>query len=49
MTRKQRAEKRAVANGEVFTPSCKPSMPSPKVIELKTRYRRCKRVALEEC
>ncbi|MCR5594209.1 MAG: hypothetical protein K6F79_10745 [Saccharofermentans sp.] len=44
MNKKQRQYRRAVANGEVFTPKRKPAMPSPKVIELKTRYRRVKRV-----
>lgn len=42
MNRKQREHKRAIANGEVYIASRKPSMPSPKVIELKTRYKRSK-------
>ena len=44
MNKKQRQHKRAVANGEVYTPPRKPAMPSPKVVELKTRYKREKRV-----
>ena len=44
MTRKQREHKRAVSNGEVYMPKRKPSMPSPKVIQLKTSYKRMKRV-----
>lgn len=42
MNRKQRVHKRAVSNGEVYIASRKPSMPSPKVIDLKTRYKRSK-------
>ena len=44
MNKKQRKYRRAVANGEVFTPKRKPAMPSPKIIQLKTRYRRKKKV-----
>lgn len=44
MTRKQRQHKRAVANGEVYMQKRKPAMPSPKVIQLKTSYKRMKRV-----
>ena len=44
MNKKQRQYRRAVANGEVYTPKRKPAMPSPKIIELKTRYKRVKRV-----
>lgn len=44
MNKKQRQYRRAVANGEVYTPKRKPAMPSPKIIQLKTRYRRKKKV-----
>ena len=43
-TPKRKPDRRAVANGEVYTPKRKPAMPSPKIIELKTRYKRVKRV-----
>ena len=46
MTKRERQRRRAVANGEVYQPKRKAPMPSPKVIELKTRYRRDKRVDL---
>lgn len=48
MNKKQRQHKRAVANGEVYTPPRKPAMPSPKVIELKTRYRRNKKITQDD-
>ena len=48
MNKKQRKHKRAVANGEVYTPPRKPAMPSPKIVELKTRYKREKRVDQDE-
>ena len=48
MNRKQRQHKRAVANGEVFMPRRKPPMPSPKIIQLKNKYRRKKKVDEED-
>lgn len=50
MTKRQRQEARAIANGEVYIPSRKPSMPSPKVIQLKTNYKRSrdKRVRISD-
>ena len=48
MNKKQRRHKRAVANGEVYVPPRKPTMPSPKIVELKTRYKRNKRVDHED-
>lgn len=44
MNRKQRQLRRAIANGEIYIRPRKPSMPSPKVVQLKTRYRRKKKV-----
>lgn len=44
MNKKQRQHRRAVANGEVFMPRRKPMFPSPKIIQLKTNYKRSKRV-----
>ncbi|MCR5593790.1 MAG: hypothetical protein K6F79_08625 [Saccharofermentans sp.] len=44
MNKKQRQYRRALANGEVYVRPRKSPMPSPKIIELKTRYRRRKRV-----
>ena len=49
MNRRQRQHKRAVANGEVFMPRRKPAMPSPKIVQLKNKYRRNKKVNWEEC
>ena len=40
MNRSQRQYKRAVANGEIYIPPRKPAMPSPKIIQLKNRYKR---------
>lgn len=34
MNKKQRQYRRAVANGEVYTPKRKPAMPSPMIIQL---------------
>ncbi len=48
MNKKQRQHKRAVANGEVYVPPRKPAMPCPKIVELKTRYRRNKRIEQED-
>lgn len=48
MNKKQRQHKRAVANGEVYVPPRKPAMPSPKIVELKTRYRRNKRIEQDD-
>lgn len=48
MNKKQRQHKRAVANGEVYVPPRKLSMPSPKIVELKTRYKRNKKVNPED-
>ena len=48
MNKKQRQHKRAVANGEVYVPPRKPAMPSPKIVELKTRYKRNKKVNTED-
>jgi hypothetical protein len=42
MTRKERYRRRSVANGEVYMPKRKAPIPSPKVIPLKTRYKRSK-------
>lgn len=47
MTKKQRAQARAKANGEVWEAKRKPAMPSPKVVQLKTLYKRNKRVVWE--
>ena len=44
MTRKQREQKRAMANGELFMASRKPAIPAHKVMRMKTEYRRNKRV-----
>lgn len=48
MTKRQRETARAKANGEVFVASRKPAIPAHKIIQLKTRYKRNKRIAYEE-
>ena len=48
MNRKQRQHRRAVDNGEVYTPPRKPAMPSPKVYRLKTEYKRIKKLRDED-
>lgn len=48
MNRKQRQHIRAVANGEVFMPRRKSAMPSPKIIQLKNKYRRNKKVDVDD-
>ena len=44
MNKRQRQYRRALANGEIYVRPRKSPMPSPKIIQLKTRYRRKKRV-----
>lgn len=48
MNRKQRQQRRAIDNGEVYTPPRKPAMPSPKVYRLKTEYKRIKKIRDED-
>lgn len=45
MNRKSRQQRRAIANGEVYIPPRKPSMPSPKIFQLKTQYKRNKHIS----
>ena len=48
MNRKQRHQRRAIDNGEVYTLPRKPAMPSPKVFKLKTGYKRIKKIRDED-
>ena len=48
MTRKQREQKRAIANGEVYIPTRLPAIPANKVMRMKTDYKRNKRVTLSD-
>lgn len=48
MTRKQREQKRALANGEVFVASRRPAIPANRVMRMKTDYKRNKRVVIAD-
>ena len=48
MNRKQRQHIRAIDNGEVYMPRRKSAMPSPKIIPLKNKYRRNKKVNVDD-
>ena len=48
MTKKQRAEARAKANGEVFVPTRKPAIPAHRAMRMKTDYKRVKRVNIAD-